>query len=88
MFYWKCNEIIYAVKFLLENISVRSGIEVYRQIAGIPIGTNCAAFLSNWFLCCYESQFMANFSKDPSKLHCIGEFRLNTHRYLDNICFR
>ena len=49
--------------FLLD-IFVRFGNKVYRQIVGIPIGTNCAPLVANLFLYCYESQFMAKLQKD------------------------
>ena len=32
-----------AVTFLLDNIYIRFGSKLYKQIVGIPMGTNCAA---------------------------------------------
>ena len=31
-----------ALTFLLDNIYIRFGSKLYRQIVGIPMGTNCA----------------------------------------------
>ena len=75
---------IYALEFLLDNIFVRFGDSVYRQIIGIPMGTNCAPLIADLFLYCYELQFMTKISKDPSKQHLINKFN-NTFRYLDDI---
>ena len=32
--------------------------KLYRQIVGIPMGTNCAPLVANLFLFCYERDFM------------------------------
>ena len=61
--YWTCDEMIDSLNFLLDNIYIRFGEKMYRQVVGIPIGTNCAPLIAGLFLYCYESQFMANFIK-------------------------
>lgn len=66
------------------NVNFRYGDSVYRQVIRIPMGTNCAPMIADLFLYCYESQFMAKISKDPSKQHLIEKFN-NTFRYLDDI---
>ena len=81
---WTCFDTIYALEFLLDNIFVRFGDSVYRQVIGIPMGTNCAPLIADLFLYCYELQFMTKISKDPSKQHLIQKFN-NTFRYLDDI---
>ena len=40
--------------FLLDNIYIRFSTKLYRQIVGIPMGTNCAPFVADLFLFCYE----------------------------------
>ena len=82
--YWTCEEMIDAVYFLLDNIFIRFGNKIYRQVVGIPMGTNCAPLIADLFLYCYESQFMAKLHKDPSKTDLIDKFN-NTYRYLDDI---
>ena len=37
-------------------------IKLYRQIVGIPMGTNCAPLIADLFLFCYERDFMASLS--------------------------
>ena len=75
---------ITAIEFLLDNIYVRFANTVYRQIVGIPMGTNCAPLIADLFLYCYESQFMAKIQKDPSKQDLVDQFN-NTFRYLDDV---
>ena len=53
-----------ALDFLIDNINVRFGNKIYRQVIGIPMGTNCAPLIADLFLYCYESQFMAKILKD------------------------
>ena len=49
---------------LLDNIYIRFGTKLYRQIVGIPMGTNGAPLLADLFLFCYERDFMKDLSKD------------------------
>ena len=37
---------------------------LYRQIVGIPMGTNCAPLVADLFLFCYERDFMKDLSSD------------------------
>ena len=50
-----CEALIY----LLDN---RFGTKLYRQIVGIPMGTNCALLVADLFLFCYERDFMTSLS--------------------------
>ena len=36
-----CHEVCEALVYLLDNIFIRFGTKLYRQIIGIPIGTKC-----------------------------------------------
>ena len=45
-----CNEIIRLMNWLLDNIYVSYGDQLFRQVIGIPMGTDCAPFLANLFL--------------------------------------
>ena len=55
---WPCQNVCDALSFLLNNIYIRFGTKLYRQIVGIPMGTNCAPLVANLFLFCYEREFM------------------------------
>ena len=41
-----------ALTFLLDNIFIRFGTKLYRQVVGIPMGTNCALLVADVFLFC------------------------------------
>ena len=56
---------------------------VYKQIAGIPMGTNCAPLIADLFLYCYERDFMSNLQKSQ-RFDLIDKFN-DTSRYLDDI---
>ena len=43
------------VTFLIDNIYVAFGGNVYQQTVGIPIGTNCAPLVADLFLYSYEA---------------------------------
>ena len=43
---------------------IRFGTKLYRQVVGIPIGTNCAPLVADLFLFCYERYFMMSLSDD------------------------
>ena len=43
-----------ALHYLLVNIFIRFGSKLYRQVEGIPVGTNCAPLVADLFLFCYE----------------------------------
>ena len=47
-----------ALYFLLDNIFIRFGSKLYRQILGIPMGTYCGPLVADFFLFCYERYFM------------------------------
>ena len=46
----------------MNNIFIRFGSKLYRQIVGIPMGTSCAPLVADLFLFCYERDFMLTLS--------------------------
>ena len=46
----------------MDNTCIRFGTKLYRQIVGIPMGSNCAPFVADLFLFCYERHFMLSLS--------------------------
>ena len=72
-----------ALTFLLDNIYIRFGSKLYRQIVGIPMGTNCAPLGADLFLFCYERDFMLSLSED-NQSDVIEAFN-STSRYLDDL---
>ena len=45
------------IEFLTDNICVQFGGRLFRQVIGIPMGTNCAPLLADLFLYAYENDF-------------------------------
>ena len=79
---WSCQKMCDALHYLLDNIFIRFGSKLYRQIVGIPMGTNCAPLVADLFLFCYERDFMLSLS-DNNQADIIEAFN-STARYLDN----
>ena len=61
---WSCQKLCEALIFLLDNSYIRLGIKLYRQIVGIPMGTNCSPLVADLCLFCYERDFMMSLSVD------------------------
>ena len=80
---WSCQNVCDALTFLLDNILVRFGTKLYRQVVGIPMGTNCAPLVADLFLFCYERDFMVSLT-DDKQAEVIDAFN-TTSRYLDDI---
>ena len=72
-----------ALTFLLDNIFIRFGSILYRQIVGIPIGTYCAHLVADLLLFCYERDFMLSLSEDTQS-DVIEAFN-STSGYLDDL---
>ena len=51
-----------ALHYLLDNIFIRFGSKLYKQMVGIPMCTNCAPLVADLFLFCYERYFMLSLS--------------------------
>ena len=72
-----------ALHYLLDNIFIRFGSKLYKQIVGIPMGTNCAPLAATLFLFCYERDLMLSLSEN-NQTDFIEAFN-STSRYLDNL---
>ena len=58
---WSCQKMCDALHYLLDNIFLRFGSKLYRQIVGIPMGTtrlysSCCKFV----LFCYERVYVVS----------------------------
>ena len=69
--------------YLLDNIYVRFGSQLYRQNVGIPMGTNCDPLVADLFLFCYKRDFMKSLTKEK-RYGMIDAFN-STFRYLDDL---
>ena len=71
-----------ALTFLLDNIFIRFGTQLYRQVVEIPMGTNCAPLIADLCLFCYERDLMS--LSDDKQADIIDAFN-TTSRYFDDI---
>ena len=89
MIKWKFNKTILTKLHSGDSLFIRLrsytkfGTKLYRQIVGIPMGTNCAPLVADLFLFCYEIDFMKTLSSD-NQADVIKAFNL-TSRYLDDL---
>ena len=77
------NDICKMIEFLVDNIYVRFGEQLSRQMAGIPMGTNCAPLLPDLFLYSYENEFLDKLIKE-GKRKLVRRFNLS-YRYIDDL---
>jgi hypothetical protein len=71
------------LEFLIDNIYVVVGGQVFHQFVGIPMGTNCAPLLADLFLYSYEAEFIQKLLHEKKKILAVT-FN-STFRYIDNI---
>ena len=56
-----CQNVCDALTFLLDNNFIRFGTKSYRQVVGIPMGTNCAPLVADLLLFYYERDYDVSF---------------------------
>ena len=76
---WSCQNVCDALTVLLDKIFIHFGTKLYRQVVGIPMGTNCSPLVANLFLLCYERDIMMSLS-DDKQVDVIDAFN-TTSRY-------
>ena len=74
---------MYVLRCMLDNIFIRFGTKLYRQVVGIPKGTNCGPLVADLFLFCYEIGLIMSLS-DDKQADVIDAFN-TTSRYLEDI---
>ena len=47
---WSCQNVCDALSYLLDNIYIRFGTKLFRQIVVIPMGTNCTPLVADFFI--------------------------------------
>ena len=77
------NAITKAIDYLLDNSYFKVGEKIFRQVIGIPMGTDPAPFMANLFLYHYEQKFVQNLAKLD-----VRDARRLTHifRFIDDLC--
>ena len=77
------NDICKMIEILVDNIYVSFGGQLFRQMIGIPMGTNCVPLLADLFLYSYESEFLDKLVKE-CKRRLAKKFNLS-YRYIDGL---
>jgi hypothetical protein len=80
---WTHEILMEHIRFLVSNTYVQAGKSLYRQIVGIPMGTNCAPALANLFLYYYESSYISRLVENQ-KFSEARHFR-TTFRLIDDV---
>ena len=80
---YAADQICRMVEFLIDNIFAKFGGCLFRQVIGIPMGTNCAALLADLFLYFYESEFLNDMIRSSHR-KLARSFNL-CYRYIDDL---
>ena len=76
------DKILRAIKFLLDNCYFKFGNKLFRQIIGIPMGSDPAPYFANLFLYRYESRWLNKMKKqNPVLARKFGR----VFRYIDDL---
>ena len=76
------HSLLLAISYIIDNSYIAYHGKIYRQILGIPMGTNCAPFLANLFLHVYEYKYLLSLVDDNKK--DIALKLSNVFRYQDD----
>ena len=76
------SKLVEWTEYLIDNVYIKVGNNVYRQTIGIPMGTDCAPQLANLFLFHYEYLYMKNLMRDSL---CMAKRFSDTVRYIDDL---
>ena len=80
---YTADNICKVIEFLTDNIFVQFGGCLFRQVIGIPMGTNCAPLLADLFLYSYENEFLDNMLRS-GHMRLPSSFNL-CYRYTDDL---
>ena len=80
---YTADNICKMIEFLIDNIFVQFGGHLFRQVIGIPMGTNCAQFFADLFLYSYENEFLDNMIRGGHR-RLARSFNL-CYRYIDDL---
>ena len=78
------SELVELVEFLVDNLVIVYGDRVYRQVVGIPMGTDCAPFLANLYLFVLEYEWVTTLAATEEGREKLSELELIC-RYIDDL---
>ena len=64
---YTANDICKMIEILVDNVCVRFGGQLFQQMVGIPMGTNCAPLLADLFLYSCENEFLDELIKEGKR---------------------
>ena len=73
------------IEFLVDNTYVRFGEQLFRQMVGIPMGTNCAPLLPDLFLYSYENEFSDKLIKEGKRK--LAKIFSLLYRHIDDLIY-
>ena len=79
---FRLEDMIEILEFILDNIFVKFGKDIHKQVIGIPIGLDSGQDIANLLLFSYESEYIENLSKND--LGLARKFDLCA-RYIDDL---
>ena len=71
------------IEFLVDNLYIRFDGQLFRQMVGIPMATNCPPLLADLFLYSCENEFLDKLIKE-GKRKLARKFNLS-YRYIDDL---
>ena len=80
---YTADNICKMIEFLIDNIFVQFGGRLFRQVIGIPMGTNCAPLLADLFLYSYENEFLDNMIRSGHRR--LARSFNPCYRYIDDL---
>jgi len=80
---FNATQLINHVNWLIDNIYVKFGNKYFRQVIGIPMGTDCAPMLANLFLYSYEYKWIDK-QRSLGRYDRLAYFK-NMFRYIDDL---
>ena len=79
---FRINDMMEILEFILDNIFVKYGNDIFKQVIGIPIGLDSGQDIANLLLFSYESEYVEKISKEDLSL--ARKFRFCS-RYIDDL---
>ena len=80
---YTANDICKVIEFLVDNIYVKFGGQLFQQMVGIPMGANCAPLMADLFLYSYKNEFLDKLIQE-GKRKLARKFNLS-YRYIDDL---
>ena len=80
---WNKEKHIGHVKWLIDNTYAVCGDSLFKQVIGIPMGTDCAPFLANLFIFAFEYQWLLKKFRNK-EFDTLNRFK-HCFRYIDDL---